>query len=260
MIARLIKRVLGIPATDIDGLILSARKFPRYTEHQFTFRGMSFIVPDFISVAYQLKEYFAEARMDFKPVSDVPVILDCGANVGVSVIRFKQLYPQAKIIAFEADPKICSYLIRNLKANGISDVDVVNKAVWKDSSGISFGSEGADGGSVFHTENARQIPSIRLKDVLAGYDQIDLLKMDIEGAETEVIMDCQDVLHKIKYLFVEYHSIRGNNQQLDQLLWTLSKAGFRYSIHSIGDFFRQPFLDTGSGTMDIQLDIHAIRK
>ena len=87
------------------------------------------------------------------------------------------------------------------------------------------------------------------------------LKMDIEGAELKVLLDCKDQLHKIKYLFVEYHSWVSSQQELNVLLDLLTQCGFRYYIHSIGEVLKQPFVDrTFSNGMDVQLDIHAVNE
>src|SRR5205085_1434743 len=187
-----------------------------------------------------------------------PVIYDCGSNVGVSVIYFKKKFPKAKIIAFEPDPKVYDCLSQNLKINNIQDVKAVNKAVWIHNGELEFGSEGADGGSVFQKENKIKVSAVRLKELLEKENRIDCLKMDIEGAETEVLTDCKNVLSKIKYLFVEYHSWKNQEQQLDSLLNILSENGFRYYINSIGEKSSQPFIKSTGNPMDVQLDIHAV--
>ncbi len=256
---RVLRKLFGAKPSEFDKLIVEALEFPRYTTHSFTFKGMKLDVTDFVSVAYQIKEYFGDTRMDFKCDSNTPVILDCGANVGISVLRAKQLFPAAKIMAFEPDPKVYACLEKNLKTNGISDVDLVQKAVWINNDGVNFGSEGADGGSVYYAENKNIVPSVRLKDVLSKIGHVDLLKIDIEGAETDVLIDCKDELKKVKNLFVEYHSMTSQPQRLHELLQVLSSNSFRYYIHSIGTIHKKPFVEIEPGTMDIQLDIHAIR-
>jgi precorrin-6B methylase 2 len=57
------------------------------------------------------------------------LILDCGANIGLSVIYFKRLYPNSKIIAFEADPNIFNVLQENVKSFNFKNVELINKAV-----------------------------------------------------------------------------------------------------------------------------------
>lgn len=258
MIKSLIKKVF-YPPTDTEKLLAEASNYKRFQDHEFIYRGMKLHVTDFISVAWQLKEFFDDGRMNFKAASDRPIIYDCGANVGVSVLYYKKLYPKAIIKAFEPDPKVFECLKKNLTENSISDVELFDKAIWSNNNGVSFGSEGADGGSVFFEGNKITLPSIRLKDLLEKETVIDLLKMDIEGAELEVLLDCKDELKKIKHLFIEYHSWIASKQELDILLKILTDIGFRYYIHSIGEVLKQPFIEQNfSNGMDVQLDIHAI--
>lgn len=261
MIKAAIKKFLSAPKTDTDKLLALASAFPRFSEHEFVFRGMKLKVTDFISVAWQLKEFFDDGRMNFKTSNTSPVIYDCGANVGVSILYYKKLYPNAIIKAFEPDPKVFACLKANINNNGVKGVELVNKAVWNSGEGISFGSEGADGGSVFFEGNKTFLPSVRLKELLKNEIAIDLLKIDIEGAELEVLKDCVEELKKVKYLFVEYHSWIRNKQELDVLLNILTDNGFRYYIHSIGEVLNQPFVSREfSNGMDVQLDIHAINE
>jgi FkbM family methyltransferase len=258
MIKSIIKKLFS-PKSDIEKLLVEAKKFKRYQIHDFTFRGFKLNVTDFISVAWQLKEFFIDGRTKFISETEKPLIYDCGANVGVSVLYFKRQYPKAIIKCFEPDPKILSCLKKNLSQNNITDVIIFESAVWKNNDGILFGSEGADGGSIYKDSNKLKLPSVRLKDLLEKEVSIDLLKMDIEGAELEVILDCINEIKKIKYLFIEYHSWINNKQDLDLLLKAISDSGFRYYIQSIGEVLEQPFINRNfQNGMDIQLDIHAI--
>ena len=260
----MIKRILHIffkpNPTEIDALISKAIQFKRYTHTQIIFQKMIFNVTDMLSVAYQLKEYFVDSRMNFKTKNANPIIIDCGANVGVSVTYFSKLYPLSKIIAFEPDPQVVDMLKKNIEANNIKNVEVHEKAVWINNDGIEFGLEGADGGSIYFESTQKiKIPSVRLKDILSKYTEIDFLKIDIEGAEVAVIDDCEDELKKINYLFVEYHSWINNTQQLNKLLESLTQNNFRYYIHSIGNQSVKPFTEINSyNGMDVQLDIYAI--
>lgn len=261
MLRTIVKKILSKPRTDTQKLLAQASEFDRFKEHEFVFRGMQLQVTDFISVAWQLKEFFDDGRMNFKPASENPVIYDCGANVGVSILYYKKMFPQSIIKAFEPDPKIFNCLKKNMAKNTVSGVELINKAVWNTNDGVSFGSEGADGGSVFYEGNKTMLPSIRLKELLQKEEKIDLLKIDIEGAELEVLKDCEMELKKVNYLFVEYHSWINNKQQLDELLRILTDKGFRYYIHSIGEVLKQPFVKQEfAGGMDVQLDIHAINE
>jgi hypothetical protein len=60
---------------------------------------------------------------------DRPYIIDCGGNIGLSVIWFKQRYPQARITVFEADPTLAEILAENVHHLGLTSIEVVKTAV-----------------------------------------------------------------------------------------------------------------------------------
>lgn len=234
---------------------------PRYRPTRVEFAGNVFVVPDAFSFLWQFKEIFVDEFYRFNTSNPQPVVFDCGANVGSSVLFFKKHYPQARIVAFEADEHIAQYLHKNLSQNGINDVTVVEKAVWTDEQGVNFGSEGADGASIFAEQNQRIVPSTRLRDWLLKEPRIDFLKIDIEGAESTVLPDCADALTHVQNLFLEYHAYLGQGQDLGKLLNILTNSGFRYYIdtnqHRTAPFVERQY--RGNNTMDLQLNIFAYR-
>jgi hypothetical protein len=125
---------------------------------------------------------------------------------------------------------------------------------------LPFQPDGADSGRI---ELAGQsvgieIETIRLFDYL---DQpVDFLKIDIEGAETEVLLDIAPRLGCVRNLFVEYHSFARHLQTLDQILLVLRQAGFRVQVQP-GRYASQPFLKVEDTLgMDMQLNIFAYRE
>jgi hypothetical protein len=90
--------------------------------------------------------------------------------------------------------------------------------------------------------------------------EIDLLKIDIEGAEYEVIKDCKDKLKFIKNLFVEYHSTFEDQHKLVEILSIINDAGFNFYIKEANNVFPKPFIKNKINTpFDIQLNIFAFR-
>ncbi|MET3128548.1 FkbM family methyltransferase [Arcicella rosea] len=233
----------------------------RYEAREVTFQGMTFQVPDCMSFLFQFQEIFVEQFYKFNTNSANPVILDCGANIGSSCAFFKREYPNAQITAFEADAKIATILQSNLSKNGFSDVEVINKAVWIDDEGIEFASEGSDGASIYGEGDKVKVASFRLKDVLDKTPSVDMLKMDIEGAETAVLKDCTDSLKQVKNIFIEYHAFPEQAQELGEILNILAKNGFRYFINSAQDRTK-PLVNhryKGNDLMDLQLNIFGYR-
>ncbi|WP_221394105.1 FkbM family methyltransferase [Dyadobacter sp. NIV53] len=219
-------------------------------------------VPDVMSFLWQYKEIFVDEFYFFKTSNSKPVILDCGSNIGMSILYFKELYPDAKIMAFEAEPAIIELLRSNLIRNNITDIDLIPKAVWKDEEGIWFGSESADSSSIYSKAKKRKIDSVRLKDYLEKEEQIDFLKIDIEGAETEVLDDCRNSLSNVKNLFVEFHSYIGNTQGLADIIRIFEENNFRYFIdtnqHRLRPFVNHQY--RGNDVMDLQLNIFGWRE
>ncbi len=236
--------------------------YKRYVEvKDVKFLSYSFDVPDLASFIWQFKDLFVDESYKFKAGTDKPVIYDCGANIGMSCLYFKKLYPRAKIKAFEADPKIAKILEKNLKRNNVLDgIKVINNAVWVDDNGIEFSSDGADGGSIYRNGTKTKINSIRLKDFLEKEGKIDMLKIDIEGAEYEVLKDCSDSLDNVSNLFVEYHSWNNNRQKLSEILSIFERNDFRYYIESLTKT-KHPFVNKGeNANMDLQLNIFGVRR
>lgn len=235
------------------------------TRHQLTevnFGKYRLRVPDTMSFLFQHQEIFADEFYHFKSDRSQPVILDCGANVGMSVLYFKEIYPQARITAFEAENSIAALLRENLQSNGIDDVEIIDKAVWIDDKGVEFGSEVADSSSIY-SESAQKnwVPSVRLRDYLLKEPYIDFLKIDIEGAEIEVLADCSDALGNVQNLFVEFHSYLGHSQSLASVVKVFEENGFRYYVDT-NQHRKRPFVNhryRKNDTMDLQLNIFGWR-
>ena len=234
---------------------------PRYLSKKIRFLNYSVTIPDCLSFVWQFKEIFADENYKFLTENASPVIYDCGANIGISCLYFKKLFPMARIKAFEADPKIAEILSQNLKQNHLTDIEVMRKAVWINNDTIEFSSEGADASSIFAKGEKIKIPSVRLKELMVKEEKIDLLKMDIEGAETEVLIDCKNDLSNVQHIFIEYHSYLAGNQNLNTILEILSKNGFRYFIKPEADR-NHPFINRKNKNfpeMDLQVNIFGYR-
>lgn len=243
-------------------LLLKYGNRPRFQLTNVSFGPFNLQVPDAMSFLWQHKEIFADEFYYFETSQPQPVIFDCGANVGMSVLYFKKLYPKARLTAFEAEPAIAALLRQNLDKNGVKDVQVVDKAVWTHPDGIWFGSESADSSSIFAATEKRKIASIRLKDYLEKEARIDFLKMDIEGAEIEVLEDCRGSLGHVQNLFVEFHSYLGNPQGLADVVRVFEENGFRYYVDTNQHRLR-PFVNhryRGNDVMDLQLNIFGWRE
>ncbi len=157
--------------------------------------------------------------------SNEPHILDVGSHIGLSIIYFKTLYRNSTIIGFEPNPNVFPLLKENIFLNNIQDVELHNIALgWKekvrelhiDSSGY-----GAFSTSSFYKNawNGKQqtIPiQVNVKK-LSHYinNDIDLLKLDSEGAELEILEELEESkkIDNVKNIILEFHPTSRNKYQ-----------------------------------------------
>jgi FkbM family methyltransferase len=236
---------------------------PRRTPGEIDVWGWRLEYVDAASLISAFDYIVVRKWIDFIADTPQPRILDCGANIGISVMHSKRLYPEARITAFEADPVICEVLRRNLTRNGILDVEIVEAALWNRAGWVQFESEGADSGRI-RTDLQENASVIRVRaERLAPYLEkpVDLLKLDIEGAEGAVLADCSEVMAGAKRVIIEYHCTSGKAQDLSGILALLEKGNYRYLINSDG-FWRgfSHFAAAPEGWLDHYLMIYAQRE
>jgi FkbM family methyltransferase len=234
---------------------------PRFLKGSAQLLEKPFHFVDAATFLHGFEEIFESEIYKFNSKTDQPYIIDCGSNIGLSVVYFKRLYPKARVVAFEPDENIAQTLKENIKSFEISAVEVNEKAIWINNDGIEFQQEGGFSGRIpkpGDKENIVKVPTQRLRDLLA--EPVDFLKMDIEGAENDVLSDCGDRLKNIKHLFIEYHSHYQEKQQLHHILALLQENNFRYHIHE-AYVRRSPFVSKELMTgMDLQLNIYAVQE
>jgi FkbM family methyltransferase len=233
----------------------------RYSAGESQFMGKKIYFTHGLALLNNIKELFNSNCYFFTTSNPTPRILDCGAYIGLSIIYFKSIYPAAKITAFEADPSIYNVLTRNMLSFDFTDVELVNKAVWNEETQLTFYADNMMTGSLV-TQNNDQSNEIKINTTrLINYlsTKIDFLKLDVEGAEYEVLKDIQHDLNNVDKIFIEYHSDANKPQILGEILQILSNAGFRYHIQEANNYTMSPFKGLRKEGFDLQLNIFGIR-
>ncbi len=98
----------------------------RRKRHQTKLVGFKVNYLDAASFRVAAFEVFVRGEYFFEANHDSPVILDCGANIGLATLFFKRLYPKARVHSFEADPTTSDVLRGNVEQNHLQDVTVSN--------------------------------------------------------------------------------------------------------------------------------------
>lgn len=243
----------GLPRSEERRL----RRSARHRESVVKLFGGRFHICDAASFLASHDEIFRRGIYRFSTSNPQPLIIDGGANVGLATLFFKRTHKNARVVAVEADPAVAELLQENIRSYGLSDIEVLTGALWDSAEELQFNPDHADGGSVA-TGGGTKVQGILLSDLIDGRT-VDLLKLDIEGAETRVLSEASDHLGGVDRLFVEFHGRRDEPQSLDDVLRLLKNAGFRWYLEDTCVFRRQPFEEQAQGNFDLQVNVYASR-
>jgi FkbM family methyltransferase len=162
------------------------------------------------------------------------VIVDCGANVGYAAVYFLNAFKNARVIAVEPDPDNFALCQKNLAPFG-SRAEVILAAVWSSRTGLKLrkaaGRENEWGIQVVETSSEEadvQATSLTALIEERGLASIELLKVDIEGAERTVFGDKVEWLEKVKNIVIELHGedcARSFYSALETYRYDLSTSG-----------------------------------
>jgi len=221
--------------------------------------GSRIFVPDVTTYLANQNEILRQEVYRFTPSQSAPYVIDCGANIGLSLIYCLNTYPSARIEAFEPDPRIFEILSSNLAKHPRRDQVILHpQAVWTEQADLPWISPSSDSGRLNPKDQSDQrIPTVRLSNWLNRF--VDFLKIDIEGAETSVLLDCEQGLQHVQNLFVEYHRGPADNDALPDLLGLLRDQGFRTFLrddHCPPSPFSQRKVQVG---FELQVNIWGIR-
>lgn len=188
------------------------------------------------------EDIFKRNEYPFKTTKETPFIIDCGSHIGLSVLYFKKLYPNAKIVAFEPNPLTFKLLQKNIFQNKLRDVKLINVAVFDKNGNIDFyvdkNTENpwgwGDSAVINKWYSVDTAKTIKVKAITLSQfikPKVDLLKLDIEGVEERVLRSIEDKLKNIKEIMIEFHGSSTNpKNDSSRRLTFLRKNGFVYRI------------------------------
>ncbi|HWA25865.1 MAG TPA: FkbM family methyltransferase [Lacunisphaera sp.] len=190
-------------------------------------------------LAFGFMEMFVKDDYGVKLPTSTPTIIDCGANVGMALLYFKARYPASRVICFEPNPASCELIEWHIRENRLQNVTLNRVACGAAAGEASFFVNAKDSiVSSFYRERANadveiKVPVVRLSESIKG--PVDLLKIDVEGAEWDIIQDliASGKMPLIKSMIIEYHhQIKGQRSALSGFLRMIEEAGYRYEVTS----------------------------
>lgn len=186
-----------------------------------------------IDVFYQIFYYKGyNYEFGFEP----KVIFDCGANIGLATVYYKNRYPNAKIIAVEPESSNFEMLQRNTEK--YTDVHCVQSGIWNKTTNLKIHTGGAHWAFVTEEvdyEDATTVKAISIDELMKKFnvDYIDVLKIDIESSEKELFeANWEKWLPKVKVLLVELHD---NMKQGCTRSMFKAITNFEFTMHFKGE-------------------------
>lgn len=238
------------------GMIRNVRNFPAYLLHKWglskqspfilqSLNGVSVEVPD--RMMHTAKEVFFTddyrydlIRKDVLRMSNSPIIVDVGANVGyLSAFSFTR-FPHAKVISVEPIPNNLKLLQRNRTRNANTDWKVFEGVLSNtdgeleiqydnsDSFSTSASMYGLDAGS-----DSVTVPSLKLSSLMRSFElqSVHILKLDCEGAEYDILYCLSDdELNRIAFITMETHRIDAATRNRDTLVSWLNGKGWKTDV------------------------------
>jgi len=177
-----------------------------------------------------------------KSIKAAMVVLDIGAHIGVyTLLAAWQLGSKGKVYAFEPDPRNLPFLQANIKRNGFADrVTVVPRVVSAQAGKTSFYLAESTGVSSIFEKNQEPnaetyVEMIALDDFLEESLVVDVIKMDIEGAELLALEGMQRVINRANsklVMFIELNpdALSLGGSSCHALLRLLNDIGFEINL------------------------------
>jgi len=238
-----------------------SRFVPRYRQGKIVYHGHPIHFADVASLTSAWDEIFVNRIYDIgEPSGEKYYFVDAGSNIGLGLLYWTLRYPQARGVACEPDPVICRLLRANVAAWG-ARFEVVETAVGPREGLATFSSEGGDAGHLIDSAVGRNTTQVAVRRLSPLLDRpVSLLKIDIEGAEYEVLEEIRGSLPQVRRIFVECHCYRGRPQRYGALLQLLQESGFQCQTYATWQhpYPLRPSAIQAEG-MDFSLNVFGLR-
>jgi FkbM family methyltransferase len=133
-------------------------------------------------------------------------IIDGGANIGMASLYFLNRYPRARVVAVEPDPSTFELCRKNLEPYG-DRVVLINGAIWKAAGRLALDVAKEERQTSVREDQAGTVEAFTIETLRGfGGGTIDLLKLDVEGAEKEIFgPGVQEWLPAVRNILIELH-------------------------------------------------------
>jgi FkbM family methyltransferase len=152
------------------------------------------------------KKIFLEEQYQSPFQSSHPrLIVDAGANIGMASLYFAAKYPRSTIVAIE--PELNNFRMLERNCTGVSNIVLKHAALWPVKARLSLKNHDRnEAWTFFASSDPGDIETVTVDDILSefGANNIDVLKLDIEGGERELFKNAA-WLNNINQIIIELH-------------------------------------------------------
>lgn len=209
------------------------------------FLSFEVVIPNYEIFFSTFKQVFIWQTYYLETDAEAPIIIDCGGNIGMSVLYWKYRYPNAHITVFEPSREVVDALEENIRRNKLTNVTLVRAAVSANEgvTQIYVRGNAACGNTIKdmvaettphkHAIDSYEVKTVRLSDFIPG--PVDILKLDIEGNEGVVLKELAEhnALSKVKQIGLEYHYYpEAADNVLSDILHLLKSHGFEAQLYA----------------------------
>lgn len=185
--------------------------------------------------------------------NDNPRILDLGANIGCFAMRIFNHCPGSQIVSVEAAEDTFQILESNQQKNSSFNWKVINLGVWGENGPLKLMRRGISMGHRVTNDIGEEIVqgiSLLSLQKNIGWDQIDLIKMDIEGGEESVIPAALETLRNTRILIIEVH-----NDRIDSVpVMSVLRSIFSYHWQLNDRISSKPLYVMANESLDLGVD------
>ncbi len=160
------------------------------------------------------------------------IVVDAGGYEGTfSIYAAKAVGETGRVIVFEPDTGNCQKLQENVLLNGLTNVIIINKALWREDTMLKFNDKHTAGSSVFFnaSQYTRDVEAVALDSELSrlGITRVDFIKMDVEGSEVPALEGAVHTLatNDVNLAIASYHIVNGE-QTFTSVEDTLREFGY----------------------------------
>lgn len=156
----------------------------------------------------------------------VRLVADLGANVGYSVLYWLRAFPGTRVVAFEPHPAHAGFIRGHVARNGVTDRVTLHEAAAGTAPGEALLSDAENCSSIVGTAGGLRVPVLDVFEALRGLP-IDVLKIDIEGAEYPILADPRFAGLAAHTVAMEWHTVSTPPSGPAWCLQRLQELGYR---------------------------------